>query len=556
MKKALVILLFIFISKIIFAQVHKEYYFKFNITNKSEIEKLSDFLSIDNVKNNTVFAFATERNFQKFVSFGYDYILLNNTTKSHKLAAVTTIAEMQNWDRYPTYDLYVEMMENYADTYPEICNLINIGTTVLGRDLLALKISDNINYEENEPEIFLSSTMHGDETLGFILTLRLIDSLVTNYSTNIDIKNIIDNTEIYINPNANPDGTYKDNNSTISDPQRFNANNIDLNRNFPDPEDGNHPDGNTWQLETEAMMNFAKNHNIVLSANFHCGAEVINYPWDTWERRHPDDDWFISISREYADIAHANSPSDYLTSFDNGITNGYDWYSISGGRQDYFTFFHNSREITVELSDVKHVAESSLPDYWNFNKHSLISFISESLFGIKGTVTDSIGTPLKAMIFVKNHDSIDDSSMVFTDPDIGDYHRFLEPGAYDLIASANGYKNDTVENLIVSSENVTYANFVLDTGQNTSTSIEEKIYPNPFNNELNISIYSSKNQNVEINIYKVTGERIYYSRIPITLGNTILRIDDEINLEELPTGIYYVQIRTTDKNVAYSIIKL
>ncbi len=555
MKKTQLLVLFLFIFKIIFSQNHKEYYFKFDITDKSEIEKLTTIISIDNVKDNTVYAFATESNFQKFVSFGYNYILLNNTIKSQKSAAVTTIAEMQDWNKYPTYDLYVEMMENYADTYPEICKLLNIGTTVLGRDLLVLKISDNINVEENEPEIFLSSTMHGDETLGFILMLRLIDSLVTNYELNEDISSLINETDIYINPNANPDGTYENDNSTIESPQRFNANGIDLNRNFPDPEDGNHPDGNAWQPETVAMMEFAKNHNFVLSANFHGGVEVINYPWDTWYRRHTDNDWFISISRDYADLAQANSPSGYLTYLQNGITNGYDWYTIAGGRQDYFTYFHNSREITIELSDIKHVAETSLPNYWNYNKHSFFNFINESLYGIKGIVTDSIGNPLKAMIFVKNHDATDDSSMVFTDPDIGDYHRLIEPGTYDLIASADGFKNDTAKNIVVSSKSVAYANFVLYRGENP-TSIKEEIYPNPFNDQLNISLYSAIDQDIEINIFKITGERIYYQRIPINRGNTIFRLGDKINLEQLSTGIYYVQLRTSEKNISYSIIKL
>ena len=556
MKRIYFIFLFVFLSKIIFSQGHKEYYFKFNITNKSEIEKLDNYISIDNIKDNTVYAFATENNFQKFVSFGYDFILLNTNSQYQRSAAVTTIEEMQNWDKYPTYDLYVEMMEYYADTYPEICKLLNIGTTVLGRDLLVLKISDNINEEENEPEIFLSSTMHGDETLGYILMLRLIDSLVTNYSTNADISSIINSIEIYINPNANPDGTYQDNNNTIDAPQRFNANGIDINRNFPDPKDGNHPDDNAWQPETEAMMKFANNHSFVLSANFHCGAEVVNYPWDTWFRRHPDDEWFINISRNYADLAHANSPSGYLTDFENGITNGYDWYTITGGRQDYFTYFHNSREVTIELSDIHHVNEETLPDYWNYNKHSFLNFIKESLNGIKGLVTDSIGNPLKAMIYVKNHDTNEDSSMVFTDPEIGDYHRLIEPGTYDLIASAVGYKNDTIDNIIVNSETPAIANFILYPGENPTTNIKEEIYPNPFIDELNISVYSTKYQKIEINIFKITGERIYYNRIPINRGNTILRLNDRINLVELPSGIYYVQIRTSDKNISYSIVKM
>jgi hypothetical protein len=160
------------------------------------------------------------------------------------------------------------------------------------------------------------------------------------------------------------------------------------------------------------------------------------------------------------------------------------------------------------------------------------------------------------MIYVKNHDTNEDSSMVFTDPEIGDYHRLIEPGTYDIIASADGYKNDTIDNIIVNSETPAIANFILYPGENPTTNIKEEIYPNPFMDELNISVYSTKYQKIEINIFKVNGERIYYNRIPINRGNTILRLNDRINLVELPSGIYYVQIRTSDKNISYSIVKM
>ena len=88
--------------------------------------------------------------------------------------------------------------------------------------------------------------------------------------------------EIYITPLANPDGTYHGGNNTVSGAWRGNANGIDLNRNYWDPADGQHPDGEVWQTETIANMNFMAAHHFVISANFHGGAEVVNYPWDTW----------------------------------------------------------------------------------------------------------------------------------------------------------------------------------------------------------------------------------------------------------------------------------
>ncbi len=250
------------------------------------------------------------------------------------------------WDSYPTYVQYDSIMQSFVALYPQICHLDTIGATNYGKIVLALKISDNPLTDEDEPEAFYSSSIHGDETGGFILMLRLADYLLKHYNTDSRIRNLVDNLEIWINPLANPDGAYKTGN-TISSPTRFNANGYDLNRNFPDPVS----DNPNKQIETLDMMKFMKSHNFVLSANFHSGKEVVNYPWDRWEIRHPDDDWFYYISRKYADTVHIHSAAGYMTFLENGVTNGWDWYSVYGGRQDYVTWELHGREVTIELDD-------------------------------------------------------------------------------------------------------------------------------------------------------------------------------------------------------------
>jgi len=481
MKKTLLLLtLLVFIVANLIAQDFKEYYYKFEIKDKSELNILTKIISIDKVIDKTVYAYSTDKNFYKFEELGYHYTFISEP-KATKAEVALTVGEMANWDKYPSYDVYVEMMNNYATNYPEICKLIDLGTTVNGRNLLTLKISDNVNTEENEPEFFYSSTMHGDETTGFVLMLRLIDSLVTNYGSVSSITNLINDIDIYINPNANPDGTYRSDNNTISDASRANGNGIDLNRNFPDPAEGMHPDNESWQPETEAMMNFATENRFVVSANFHGGIELANYPWDHTYRRHTDDDWFIRVSRDYATSCQNNSPAGYFTAENNGITNGADWYVVYGGRQDYFVYNNNSREITFEISDIKTVTASTLPNYWNYNKEALFQLMQECLYGIKGTVKDSKGNPLDAMIQIEGYDNDIDSSMVFTDPDVGDYHRVIEPGTYNVIASAKGYINDTIKNVVVISEGIETSNFVLE--RNTTAS---DITPSLFDETLTI----------------------------------------------------------------------
>lgn len=425
-----------------------ETYFKFEIGSRDELTDLTRIISIDNVRDKTVYAYANDKELEKFRQLGIEFTILPHPGTLIQPRMSTDKAGVENWDSYPTYDAYVAMMNQFAVDYPTLCRIVDAGSTVQGRSILFARISDNADLEEDEPEVMLTSTIHGDETTGYVLMLRLIDSLLTSYGIDSLITRLVDSCEIWINPLANPDGTYNGGNNTVSGAIRYNNNSVDLNRNFPDPEDGDHPDGNSWQPETVIMMDLAEANNFVISANLHGGSEVVNYPWDTWSRRHADDQWFIEISRNYADSAQFYSVGGYLNDMNNGITNGYDWYEIAGGRQDYMNYWHSCREVTLEISTVKLVDPSFLPAYWDYNKVSFLNYLENGLYGIRGIVTDSVtGLPLEATVTVIGHDF--DNSEIQTDPKVGDYHRMLEAGIYDLEFSAPDYIPKTFYNVVI-----------------------------------------------------------------------------------------------------------
>jgi PKD repeat protein len=442
-----------------------ELYFKFELNSPKEIQTLTKIISVDNVKGNTVYAYANQKEFSRFLDLGYSYETL--TPPSMLIIPVmketVSVKGITDWDFYPTYEAYVDMMYQFQADYPGLCQVVSIGQTVEGRDLLFARISDNVGQEEGEAQFMYTGTIHGDETTGFILLLRLIDYLLTNYASDPRIANMVNNLDIWINPAANPDGTYAGGNNTVYGATRENANWIDMNRNYPDPEDGPHPDGNAWQPETIAFMNFAESHRIVSSANTHGGTEVCNYPWDTWPEFHADDPWWQYVCHEYADTAQAYAPSNYMNEYDDGITNGYAWYTISGGRQDYMTFFHQCREFTLEMSDVKLLPANQLPTLWNYNYRSLLNYMEQTLFGISGTVTDAAtGDPLVAEIYIAGHD--EDSSWVYSDEATGKYFRLIHAGTYDVTFSAPGYYPQTIENVVVVNRQLTMLNFQLSSG--------------------------------------------------------------------------------------------
>ncbi len=439
-----------------------EIYFTFEApADRTVLNALSQIISLDNVRDGRVFAYANRAEFEKFLKYNYTWTLLphpGSLIANPRMLDRVDVKNVTDWDFYPTYEAYIQMMNDYATGYPNICNLVEFGTSVQNRKLLAAHITSQVN--NRKPEFLYTSSMHGDEITGYVLMLRLIDYLLTNYGSDPRVTALVDNVDIYINPLANPDGTYKGGNSTVNGAIRANANWVDLNRNYHDPAAGPHPDGNAWQKETIAFMNFAESHHFVMSANFHGGAEVMNYPWDTWSRATADAAWWVLVSNEYADTAQTYSTSGYFNDFGTGVTNGYAWYSITGGRQDYMNYFQQCREVTIEISNTKTPPANQLPNFWNYNYRSLLNYIEQVTYGIQGIITDSItGEPLRAQVFVKNHDI--DSSMIFSRPSDGQYYRLIKSGLWTLQISAPGYVTKTISNVTASDYNQTILNIQL-----------------------------------------------------------------------------------------------
>ncbi len=531
--------------------------FKFQFMDKAELNTISKIISIDEIdlQNHSAIAYSNQKQLTKFIELGYDFSPISYE-QPKGISTTDNLEEAMEWDVYPTYETYVTIMQKFATDYPSLCQVYSIGTSTEGREMLFAKISDNVSQTEAEPQFFYTSTMHGDETTGYVLMLHLIDYLLKNYRTNVTIRNLVNNLEIWINPNANPDGTYAGGNNTVSGATRYNANWVDLNRNFPDPQDGIHPDGEVYQAETLLMIEFAENHDFVMSSNFHGGTEVINYPWDTWYERHPDDNWWQLVSHEYADTAQEYSPSGYMNSYDDGITNGYDWYEVAGGRQDFMNYFHHCREMTAEISDIKLVDESQLLPHWEYNYRSLLNYMEQSLFGIQGIITDSVtNEPVVAKITVLDHD--EDSSEVYSNT-MGRFSRPIYVGNYSIKIEASGYYTKVLDGIEVANNEQNYLEINLIPTyvavQDVNKPLEFKLlqnYPNPISkntNQANTKIkfvipFSTNNEitPIKVVIFNALGEKIQEL---VNKSFTIGEYEVNFNVSNLPSGVYFYQLQS------------
>ncbi len=426
-----------------------EYYFTLSINDRSEIQGISDLCSVDGTDGRSkVVCYANQKQYDKLLQAGYQ----PNLQTPPSLREVAKMWDGSDratyeWDSYPTYSAYQNMMQAFPGSAVNgrTCTYIELGTLSSGRKIMGVRI--NNGSPDGKPKFMYSSTIHGDETTGWIMLLRLIDELCT--STDSRIVNLVNNLDIFVFPNTNPDGTYYGGNNTVNSARRQNANSVDMNRNYPDPHSSAHPDGNAYQTETQWFMTLAETYPFTMAANYHGGAEIVNYPWDNTTTRHADDAWWQYVSTEYANLCHAVSSS-YLTTCDSngdtpsGITNGADWYMIGGGRQDYMNGYRQCREVTVECSNTKKPSGSQLPTFWNYNHNAILALLEQCLKGVHGFVYDvTTYAPLDGVtITVQNHD---DQYSTVSSHEVGDFHRPIKGGSWTFEFSKTGYVTKTVD---------------------------------------------------------------------------------------------------------------
>ncbi len=436
-----------------------EYYFTLSVDDPTQIQELSRICSVDGTDGRHVVAYANQEEYDKLIALGFQPEL--QTPPS--LRANVTMWNGQgtyNWDSYLTYPQYVSMMEGFPDKAIEgrECTLFSLGTlsTSNHRQLLGVRI--NNGNPEGKPKFLYSSTMHGDEITGMILMLRLIDLLCT--STDDQVVNLVNSLDIYILPLTNPDGTYKGGNSTVNSAQRYNGYNKDLNRNYKDYFEGEHPDGNAYQDETLWTMAFADSLLFTMGGNYHGGAEVMNYPWDPVYTDHADKDWYEYTCTKYVQVARQAYNSYMTDTYSDGVTNGATWYTISGSRQDYMNAYGQCREVTVECSSTKTPSANLLPNYWNYNHYAMLAFMEEALYGVHGFVYDAVsGNALQGVtVAVQNHDI---NNSFVTTHSLGDFHRPIKGGTYTITFTKQGYYPETVQVTVADGQRIELNNVQL-----------------------------------------------------------------------------------------------
>jgi len=254
-----------------------------------------------------------------------------------------------------TLDEVMAELDEMTSLYPNLITAkFTIGNTqtIEGRDVYAIKISDNPNVTEDEPEVLYTSLIHAREPESMQQLIWYMWYLLENYGTDDEITYLVDNLEMYFVPVINPDG-YEYNHSTNPNGggmwrknKRDNNNNgtfseyddgVDLNRNFgyqwgydnsgssPDPSSATYRGSSAFsEPETQIIRDFTNQHEFLLAHNHHTYSGLIIIPWG-YETIHTPDDDFLRTS------AH-------LMASENGYTVGQGWeilYTVNGDSNDW-----------------------------------------------------------------------------------------------------------------------------------------------------------------------------------------------------------------------------
>ena len=337
--------------------------------------------------------------------------------------------------------------------------MFSAGMSAEGRQLWVMRLTHCADMDPGmegfpgRPKFKYVGNMHGDETVGRQILIYLIQLICETHDTDPRIAWLIHSTDIYIMPSMNPDGFEKSTEGSCEGGHRTNANEIDLNRNFPDQFSPNRK--LDIQPETQVLMDWITNGHFVLSANLHGGAVVASYPYDDTPyhlnggtlSRSPDDVTFQMLASKYATAHGVMAKPGYRCYqwevFEGGITNGAYWYELVGGMQDYNYVVGGCMEITIELSCCKYPNSDQLPGYWNENKESLITYIEQAQIGVRGFVMNGLGDGVVGACI-----SVSGISHNVTTYTYGDYWRLLAPGTYNISVHHIDYES-VIESLVV-----------------------------------------------------------------------------------------------------------
>ena len=426
----------------------------------------------------------TEGEYQELLAQGYD-VVITQTEKQ----LVDNLRGQTDLDGYIDYEEMLAELQQIELDNPDICKLYDIGDS-RGKqysdagnsnyddyyhEVWAMKVSDNVETEEDEPSIYYLSEHHAREPISLEVNMAILNHIIDNYGTDPEITDNVDNTQIWFVPLVNPNGhkivtdeiytmwrkNICDNNENgqIDVTGYYAQDGTDPNRNYGWEWGGASTDwtSQTYQgtsafsePETQAIETLVENHHFVAGISYHSYSELVLYPYGYADGVvAPDQAALEELAVEMA----VTIPSQYGGNYTP--MPAWDLYPCTGTTDDYSYGTHGIFSFTIELATEFIPPAGQIPGICDDNIAAamiLLDRVNGSM--LTGHITDAdTDDPIEAVIFIEG---IDDTG-VYREPymsnaEFGSYYRFLTNSSYDVTISAYGYDSQTFENIVINDD--------------------------------------------------------------------------------------------------------
>jgi len=453
--------------------------------------------------------FIHEERLSEIAPLGYDYSIVDSETKMKENLDTGT----KDIAGYRTYnDMKTELLQ-LAFNHSNIIQVTTIGQSRgkeyaqsgnsnydnYQHDIWCVKLSDNVVFNEDEPNIIFDGEHHAREPISMELVMLILNHLVDNYGTDPDVTYWVNNAQIWFVPLINPDGhkividqtdtswrkNIRDNdgNGTISFGGGYTyPDGVDPNRNYGPLEwfggqGTSGPTGQTYcgpepfsEPETSALKDLLAQYRFDLGMSYHSYGELIMWPLGfNMSCQAPDENALVNLGQEMAATVPSTSGGYYTPQQTNAL------YPCSGTTTDYGYAEERVFYFITELATSFIPTASTMNTVINNNLSAALLLI-DRIFErtITGVVTDNVtGNPLEAEVFVDGVDNTGtDIEPYMSGQHFGRYNRILLPGNYDLTFSAFGYLPQTITDVTVINDDVT----VLDVQLNAAPTVSVDIH--------------------------------------------------------------------------------
>jgi len=322
---------------------------------------------------------------------------------------------------YHTYDTMLSELCRLEKAHPKTGKLHDLGVSSDRRThVWAFKISDNVEKEEDEPNVLLTGGIHGNEPVGSEMAFFTIRRLLSEHSH----RALIDKTQIWVIPILNPAGHATGN-------AHCNANRVDLNRNFP--VDWTRDDLDAVEIELQNLFKnfYLRRAHVVAGIDLHTYGQAYLLPWANTQKKPAD--W--AAMKDLADTMAKTSGYRAMQ-----LTE-YLHRTVPGGAADYQYGRYGTFYYGLELGTSHTLRAEQLGPLCRKNFPGIMLMMNRvHTRAITGHVTRN-GKPVAAVVDVDGIDKPGDLRRPYmSDAVFGRYYRILLPGAYTVRFTFEGKK--------------------------------------------------------------------------------------------------------------------